>query len=97
MPSLQEIASQIRRDIVRMVHGVQSGHPGGSLGCTEYFTALYFKVLRHTPMPFSMDGKDEDLFFLSNGHISPVFYATLAHSGYFEKVELSTFRKLNSR
>jgi transketolase len=97
MPSLQEIASQIRRDIVRMVHGVQSGHPGGSLGCTEYFTALYFKVLRHTPMPFSMDGKGEDLFFLSNGHISPVLYATLAHSGYFDKAELSTFRKLNSR
>ncbi|TAD85911.1 MAG: transketolase, partial [Bacteroidetes bacterium] len=97
MSSLQETASQIRRDIVRMVHGVQSGHPGGSLGCTEYFTALYFKVMRHTPVPFSMDGQDQDLFFLSNGHISPVYYATLAHSGYFSKSELASFRKLNSR
>jgi len=97
MSSLQQIASQVRRDIVRMVHGVQSGHPGGSLGCTEFLTALYFKVLRHTPTPFSMDGKGEDLFFLSNGHISPVYYSVLARSGYFPISELSTFRKINSR
>ena len=96
MPALQEVASQIRRDIVRMVHGVQSGHPGGSLGCTDYFTALYFDVMQHNP-EFSMDGKGEDLFFLSNGHISPVFYSTLARSGYFDIKELATFRKLNSR
>ncbi len=97
MTSLKETASQIRRDIVRMVHGVQSGHPGGSLGCTEYLTALYFKVLRHNPSPFNMDGAGEDLFFLSNGHISPVFYSVLARSGYFPVSELATFRKLNSR
>ncbi len=97
MPSLQEIASQVRRDIVRMVHGVQSGHPGGSLGCTEFLTALYFKALRHTPTPFSMDGKGEDLFFLSNGHISPVYYSVLSRSGYFPTSELSTFRKIDSR
>jgi transketolase len=97
MTSLKETASQIRRDIVRMVHGVQSGHPGGSLGCTEYLTALYFKVLRHNPTPFKMDGTGEDLFFLSNGHISPVFYSVLARSGYFPVSEMATFRKLNSR
>lgn len=97
MTSLKETASQIRRDIVRMVHGVQSGHPGGSLGCTEYLTALYFKVLRHNPSPFKMDGTGEDLFFLSNGHISPVFYSVLARSGYFPASEMATFRKLNSR
>jgi transketolase len=97
MTSLKETASQIRRDIVRMVHGVQSGHPGGSLGCTEYLTALYFKVLRHNPSPFKMDGTGEDLFFLSNGHISPVFYSVLARSGYFPISEMATFRKLNSR
>jgi len=96
MNSLPEIASQIRRDIVRMVHAVQSGHPGGSLGCTEYFTALYFNVMKRNP-GFSMDGVGEDLFFLSNGHISPVFYSTLAHSGYFPVAELATFRKINSR
>lgn len=96
MAELKEIATQIRRDIVRMVHAVQSGHPGGSLGCTEYFTALYFKVMRHRP-DFSMDGIGEDLFILSNGHISPVFYSTLARSGYFPISELATFRKLNSR
>jgi len=94
---LEKICSQIRRDIVRMVHAVNSGHPGGSLGCTEYFVALYFKILKHTPKPFSMDGRGEDLFFLSNGHISPVFYSTLAHSGYFDVKELATFRKLNTR
>jgi transketolase len=97
MATLQETASQVRRDIVRMVHGVQSGHPGGSLGCTEYLTALYFKVLNHKPADFSMDGIGEDLFFLSNGHISPVFYSVLARSGYFNVSELATFRKLNSR
>lgn len=96
MSELKDIATQIRRDIVRMVHAVQSGHPGGSLGCTEYFTALYFDVMKHDPA-FSMDGRDEDLFFLSNGHISPVFYSTLARSGYFPLAELNTFRKLNSR
>ena len=96
MSELKDIATQIRRDIVRMVHGCASGHPGGSLGCTEFFTALYFKVMKHDPA-FNMDGKDEDLFFLSNGHISPVFYATLARAGYFNKSELATFRKIDSR
>ncbi|HRH59845.1 MAG TPA: transketolase [Chitinophagaceae bacterium] len=94
--SLKNIATQIRRDIVRMVHAVQSGHPGGSLGCTDFFTALYFSVMEHNPS-FSMNGINEDVFFLSNGHISPVFYATLARSGYFDTKELSTFRKINSR
>jgi transketolase len=96
MAELKEIATQLRRDIVRMVHACQSGHPGGSLGCTEYLTALYFKVMKHNPA-FDMDAKGEDLFFLSNGHISPIFYATLARSGYFPVTELATFRKLNSR
>ncbi len=94
---LENICSQVRRDIVRMVHAVNSGHPGGSLGCTEYFVALYFHTLKHNPAKFSMDGIGEDLFFLSNGHISPVFYSALARSGYFEVKELSTFRKLNTR
>jgi transketolase len=93
---LKDIAAQVRRDILRMVHAVNSGHPGGSLGCTEFFVSLYFKVLRHNPN-FNMDGKGEDLFFLSNGHISPVWYSVLARSGYFEVSELATFRKLNSR
>jgi len=96
MDDLKKIASQIRRDIVRMVHGASSGHPGGSLGCTEFFTALYFKVMKHNPN-FNMDGKEEDIFILSNGHISPVFYSTLARSGYFDIKELATFRKINSR
>jgi transketolase len=96
MPELKEIASQIRRDIVRMVHAASSGHPGGSLGCTEYFTALYFKEMQHNPQ-FNMDGTNEDLFFLSNGHISPVFYSTLARAGYFDVKELATFRKIDSR
>jgi transketolase len=96
MADLKAIASQIRRDIVRMVHGAASGHPGGSLGCTDFFTLLYFEVMKHDPK-FSMDGKNQDIFFLSNGHISPVFYATLARSGYFDIKELYTFRKLNSR
>ena len=96
MSNLKEIATQIRRDIVRMVHAVQSGHPGGSLGCTEYFTALYFDVMKHDPK-FNMDGVGEDLFFLSNGHISPVYYSALARSGYFPIDELKTFRKIDSR
>jgi transketolase len=96
MADLKAIASQIRRDIVRMVHGAASGHPGGSLGCTDFFTALFFQVMQHDPK-FNMDGKNEDLFFLSNGHISPVFYASLARSGYFDIKELATFRKINSR
>src|SRR6478609_390063 len=93
---LKKLASQIRRDIVRMVHACQSGHPGGSLGCTEYFVALYFHILKHNPK-FDMNGAGEDLCFLSNGHISPVWYATLARAGYFDPKELATFRKLNSR
>ena len=96
MAALTSIASQIRRDIVRMVHGASSGHPGGSLGCTEYFTALYFKVMKHNPQ-FNMNATNEDVFVLSNGHISPVFYSTLARSGYFDIHELATFRKINSR
>lgn len=93
---LKQIASQVRRDIVRMVHGCQSGHPGGSLGCTDFLVALYFAIMKHDPK-FNMEGKGEDLFFLSNGHISPVFYSVLAHAGYFDKAELATFRKINSR
>jgi transketolase len=96
MNNLKDIATQVRRDIVRMVHAVQSGHPGGSLGCTDYLTALYFEVMKRQP-GFDMDGRGEDLFFLSNGHISPVFYSVLARSGYFPVAELATFRKLNSR
>jgi transketolase len=96
MPELKEIASQVRRDIVRMVHGSASGHPGGSLGCADFLTALYFKIMHHKP-EFNMDATDEDVFFLSNGHISPVFYSVLARSGYFDVKELATFRKLNSR
>ncbi|HET8573626.1 MAG TPA: transketolase [Edaphocola sp.] len=94
--ALKTMATQVRRDIVRMVHAVNSGHPGGSLGCTEYMVALYFDIMKHDPR-FNMDGKGEDLFFLSNGHISPVFYSVLARSGYFPINELSTFRKINSR
>jgi len=97
MVPITDYPSQIRRDILRMVHKPQSGHPGGSMGCTEFFTALYFDVMRHNPAAFRMDGKGEDLFFLSNGHISPVFYSTLARSGYFPVAELSTFRLINSR
>jgi transketolase len=96
MSSLSQTASQVRRDIVRMVHGVQSGHPGGSLGCADFLTALYFKVMKHDPS-FHMDGKGEDVFILSNGHISPVFYSVLARSGYFRVDELASFRKINSR
>lgn len=95
-PDLHKLCTQIRRDIVRMVHSCQSGHPGGSLGCTEFFVALYFRIMKHDPR-FSMAGHGEDLFFLSNGHISPVFYATLARAGYFDVKELATFRQINSR
>ena len=93
---LEKICTQIRRDILRMVHAINSGHPGGSLGCTEFFVSLYFEIINHNKK-FSMNGIGEDLFFLSNGHISPVWYATLARSGYFELAELATFRKINSR
>lgn len=93
---LKSLTTQIRRDILRMVHAVNSGHPGGSLGCTEYFVALYGKVMDYK-LPFNMEGRNEDLFFLSNGHISPVFYSTLARFGFFPVSELSTFRRLNSR
>tara|TARA_B100000575_G_C23022330_1_gene588677 strand:- start:207 stop:1052 length:846 start_codon:yes stop_codon:yes gene_type:complete len=94
--SLENITTQIRRDILRMVHKVNSGHPGGSLGCTEFFVALYFEIMDHKSS-FSMNGKNEDIFFLSNGHISPVFYSTLARSGYFPISELNTFRHIDSR
>lgn len=97
MPTLQDTATQIRRDILRMVHGANSGHPGGSLGCADFVTALYFKIMKHTPQPFDMNAKEQDVFILSNGHISPVLYAALARSGYFDSKELATFRKLNSR
>lgn len=93
---LEKIASQVRRDIVRMVHGCQSGHPGGSLGCADFLTALYFEIMDYK-LPFSMNGNDEDLFFLSNGHISPLWYSVLSRSGFFDVAELRTFRKINSR
>lgn len=94
---LKKIASQVRRDIVRMVAAVSSGHPGGSLGCADFLTVMYFDKMNHTPSPFSMDGINEDLFFLSNGHISPVFYSVLARSGYFPVADLDGFRKLGSK
>lgn len=94
--ALEKLSSQVRRDILRMVHAVNSGHPGGSLGCVEYFVALYGRIMDHKT-DFSMDGDGEDLFFLSNGHISPVWYSTLARSGYFDVKELATFRKLGTR
>ena len=96
LESLEKFTSQVRRDIVRMVHAQNSGHPGGSLGCVEYFTAIYKVIMNHSTN-FSMDGKNEDLFFLSNGHISPVFYSVLASTGYFPVKELNTFRKIDSR
>tara|TARA_B100001029_G_C15023541_1_gene432129 strand:- start:542 stop:1384 length:843 start_codon:yes stop_codon:yes gene_type:complete len=95
-PQLEKICPQIRRDIVRMVHAVQSGHPGGSLGCVEFFVALFFEIMNHKKN-FKMDGINEDLFFLSNGHISPVLYSVLARSGYFDVNELNTFRHIDSR
>lgn len=93
---LEQMATQVRRDILRMVHGAKSGHPGGSLGCADFLTALYFEVMEHNPS-FNMNGKNEDVFFLSNGHISPLFYSVLARAGYFPVEELKTFRKLHSR
>ncbi|MFN8164819.1 MAG: transketolase [Bacteroidia bacterium] len=94
---LKKIASQVRRDIIRQVHLANSGHPGGSLGCTDYLVALYFYAMKHRPTPFSMDGKNEDLFFLSNGHVSPLFYSVLARAGYFDVKELNTFRRIDTR
>jgi transketolase len=94
---LQDFTSQVRRDIVRMVNAVSSGHPGGSLGCAEYFVVLYNEIMEHNADDFSMSGEGEDLFFLSQGHISPVWYSVLARTGYFPVSELATFRKLNSR
>ena len=94
---LKNQVNQTRRDIVRMVHEVQSGHPGGSLGCAEFFTVLFQNILRHNSDEFNMSANNEDVFILSNGHISPVYYSALAHSGYFNVSELNTFRKLNTR
>jgi transketolase len=95
--TLPEIARQVRRDILRMVHAVNSGHPGGSLGCADYLTALYFHYMKHDPQNFTGHGNNQDVFIMSNGHISPVFYSVLARSGYFPTQELATFRKLNTR
>ena len=97
LQEMQTLSGMVRRDIVRMVHAVNSGHPGGSLGCVEFLVALYGKVMKHNPKNFTMDAANEDVFFLSNGHISPVFYSVLARTGYFPIEELRTFRKLNSR
>lgn len=97
LSNLPEIATQIRRDILRMVHAVNSGHPGGSLGCADYLTALYFHYMKHNPQAFEISGNEQDIFVLSNGHISPVYYSALARSGYFPVSELATFRKLNTR
>lgn len=94
---LIEVSTQVRRDIVRMVSAVKSGHPGGSLGCADFLTFLYFDCMKHNSKAFDMDAKNEDVFFLSNGHISPVWYSVLARSGYFPVSELSTFRKISSR
>lgn len=94
---MSQMSIQLRRDILRMVHACQSGHPGGSMGCAELFTALYFHTMKHNPANFTQEGKGEDVFFLSNGHISPVWYSVLARSGYFPLEELGTFRKINTR
>jgi transketolase len=94
---LKRISTQVRRDILRMVHAQQSGHPGGSLGCAEFFTAMYFEILKHNPTAFSMSGANEDMFFLSNGHLSAAWYSVLARSGYFDTKELTTFRCIDSR
>lgn len=94
---LSRIASQVRRDIIRMVHGVSSGHPGGSLGCADFLTALYFNAMNHDPKKFGPDSYGQDVFYLSNGHISPAWYSVLAHAGYFPVKELASFRKINSR
>jgi transketolase len=94
---LKKVSSQVRRDIIRMTNGANSGHPGGSLGCTDFLVALYFHFLKHNPKKFQMDGTGEDVFFLSNGHISPLWYSVLARTGYFDIKELTTFRKIDSR
>jgi len=96
LKNLERMATQLRRDVLRMVHAVQSGHPGAPLGCAEFFSAMYFSVLRHSPN-FDIDGKGQDLFFLSNGHLSAGWYSVLARSGYFDVAELATFRKISSR
>lgn len=95
--NLEKIASQVRRDIVRMVHAQSSGHPGGSLGCADFVTALYFDIMKYDAKNFNMDGNNQDIFFLSNGHISPLWYSVLARTGHFELSELKTFRTINSR
>jgi transketolase len=97
MEYLQKMTTQVRRDIIRMVNGANSGHPGGSLGCVEYMVALYFDVMKHNPAEFTQDGKGQDMFFLSNGHISPLWYSVLARAGYFDIKELASFRKIDSR
>ena len=94
---LEKISTQVRRDVLRMIHAVKSGHPGGALGCADFFTVLYNEILIHHPKNFTMEGKNEDIFFLSNGHLSAVWYSTLARCGYFDIKELATFRKLHSR
>ena len=97
LQDLKKVCTQVRRDILRMVFNVQSGHPGASLGCTEYFVALYGAIMKHKAVPFKMEARGQDVFFLSNGHISPVWYSVLARNGYFPVSELNTFRKLNTR
>jgi transketolase len=97
IPNLEKIATQVRRDVLRMVHGAKSGHPGGALGCTEFMVALYFNIMKHNNKDFSMEGKGENMFFLSNGHLSALWYSVLARAGYFPVSELATFRKLESR
>lgn len=97
LKQMQDIATQVRRDVIRMVHGCQSGHPGGSLGCADFMTALYFDAMELNVEGFTRDGKGEDMFFLSNGHISPVWYSVLARRGYFPVSELATFRRLGTR
>ncbi len=97
MEDIKAISTQIRRDIIRMIHGAASGHPGGSLSCTDLLAVLYFQIMEHSPKPFNMNGEEEDVFFLSNGHISAAWYSVLARSGYFDINELASFRKLNTR
>ena len=96
LSDLKKIASQIRRDVIRMIHNAASGHPGGSLGCVEYFVTMYWEIMKHH-ISFDMNGKGEDLLFVSNGHVSPAWYSTLARCGYFKLEELNTFRKINSK
>jgi transketolase len=97
VPELQKIATQVRRDIIRMTHGAESGHPGGSLGCADFLTTLYFEIMKPDPRQFIMNGAGEDIFFLSNGHIAPAWYSVLARYGFFKTSELDTFRKIDSR